>query len=131
MLVHALGNAGHPKSLQHIASYMEATKATPSLRRAAVYALRHFTCNKVLLKQQISLNNTLFVVIYQLLYVRLNNVVLLFLERRCSPRSGSEWPRKHSKTGRLWSLLVSSCRADVFKGTRKHNFIVNILQYLS
>lgn len=53
-----------------------------------------------------------------------------FIERRCSPRSGSEWPRKHSKTGRLWSLLVSSCRADVFKGTRKHNFIVNILQHL-
>ncbi|XP_061197209.1 uncharacterized protein LOC133205414 [Saccostrea echinata] len=46
MLVHALGNAGHPTSVQHIVSYMEADKATPSLRRAAAYALRHFSCNK-------------------------------------------------------------------------------------
>jgi hypothetical protein len=48
MLVHALGNAGHPSSYQHIVSYMEADKATPSLRRAAAYALRHYSCNQVI-----------------------------------------------------------------------------------
>lgn len=47
MLIHALGNAGHPNSLQHIISYTETNQGTPSLRRAAAYALRHFSCNKV------------------------------------------------------------------------------------
>nr|XP_022345803.1 uncharacterized protein LOC111138229 [Crassostrea virginica] len=46
MLIHALGNAGHPNSLQHIISYTETNQGTPSLRRAAAYALRHFSCNK-------------------------------------------------------------------------------------
>ncbi|CAG2189852.1 unnamed protein product [Mytilus edulis] len=45
-LIHILGNAGHPRSLQHITSYMELNKANPELRRAATQALRHFTCNE-------------------------------------------------------------------------------------
>ncbi|XP_063447918.1 uncharacterized protein LOC134727466 [Mytilus trossulus] len=45
-LIHVLGNAGHPRSLQHITSYMELNKANPELRRAATQALRQFTCNE-------------------------------------------------------------------------------------
>ena len=47
-LIHVLGNAGHPRSLQHITSYMELNKANPELRRAATQSLRHFTCNEVI-----------------------------------------------------------------------------------
>ncbi|CAC5398112.1 unnamed protein product [Mytilus coruscus] len=45
-LMHVLGNAGHPRSLQRITSYMELNKANPELRRAATQALRQFTCNE-------------------------------------------------------------------------------------
>lgn len=46
-LLHSLGNAAHPRSLKHIASYMELNKVNPELRRTAAHALRHYTCNEV------------------------------------------------------------------------------------
>ena len=46
-LLHCLGNAAHPRSLKHIASYMELNKVNPELRRTAAHALRHYICNEV------------------------------------------------------------------------------------
>ena len=47
VLLHALGNAGMPRSREHILSYMQPNYGTLAWRRAAVHGLRHFTCNEV------------------------------------------------------------------------------------
>ncbi|GAB1602264.1 uncharacterized protein LOC115224694 [Argonauta hians] len=44
VLLHSIGNAGLPRSLSHLTSYMEPNVGTSQWRRAAIYGLRHYTC---------------------------------------------------------------------------------------
>ncbi|XP_046375524.2 uncharacterized protein LOC124148470 [Haliotis rufescens] len=46
ILLHSLGNAGHPKSLNRIISHTSPGQGHHDWRRAAVEALRHYRCNQ-------------------------------------------------------------------------------------
>ncbi|XP_071094116.1 uncharacterized protein [Haliotis cracherodii] len=46
VLLHSLGNAGMPRSLRHIRSYLQPNLGSPTWRRAAANSLRQYTCNE-------------------------------------------------------------------------------------
>ncbi|XP_067664253.1 uncharacterized protein [Haliotis asinina] len=46
VLLHSLGNAGMPRSLRHIRSYLQPNVGSSTWRRAAANSLRQYTCNE-------------------------------------------------------------------------------------
>ncbi|XP_067685182.1 uncharacterized protein [Haliotis asinina] len=46
VLLHSLGNAGIPRSLRHIRSYLQPNVGSPTWRRAAANSLRQYKCNE-------------------------------------------------------------------------------------